>query len=71
MSYVAIDPDDLELGDVVRRNGDGIRIGVVVGVRGEHVLVRWRKDGPIDRRHHKLLQRRADRSEIRVEWARA
>ncbi len=52
--------DDLMLGDVVRRVGHPMRVGVVLGTEGDVVLVRWYKDGPVDRRHKALLQRRVD-----------
>lgn len=62
--YVAVEPGAVELGDVVRRVGRPLQVGVVQGTEGELVLVRWAPGGPVDRRHHALLQRRVDRAEI-------
>jgi hypothetical protein len=57
--YVAA--DDLMLGDVVRRVGRPLQVGIVLGMDGDVALVRWYANGPVDRRHRSLLQRRTDR----------
>jgi hypothetical protein len=46
------------LGDAVRRVGRPLEVGRVVGLEGDLVKVRWYAEGPIDRRHIELLQRR-------------
>jgi hypothetical protein len=58
--------DELQLGDVVRRVGRPLQVGLVCGLDGDVALVRWYMNGPLDRRHKALLQRRADRAEIEV-----
>jgi hypothetical protein len=49
---------DVEPGDAVRRVGHPLRVGIVLGREGDVALVRWYANGPADRRHVSLLQRR-------------
>lgn len=61
-AFVAADVRDLRAGDAVRRLGRPLEIGMVQGLDGDVVLVRWYANGPIDRRHVAHLQRRTDRN---------
>ena len=49
---------DLRLGDVVRRAGRPLRVGIVHGVDGEDVLVRWSPAAMPTRHHYSALERR-------------
>lgn len=60
-AFVPADVADLRAGDVVRRVGRPLQVGIVQGLEGDVALVRWYADGPTDRRHIALLQRRTDR----------
>ena len=57
-TYVA--PTELMLGDVVRRVGGSMQVGVVVGFSDDVVLVKWHPAGAVDRRHRLALQRRLE-----------
>lgn len=62
-AYVPVAIVDIALGDVFRRVGRPLEVGIVLGIEEEVIVVRWYANGPHDRRHFKLLQRRVDREE--------
>lgn len=58
--YERVNVADARLGDVVRRAGHPLRIGIVRGVVGEGVLVRWAPAAKPTLHHFATLERRLD-----------
>ncbi len=58
MSPAFVPAENLVPGDVVRRVGCPLQVGIVFGIEGDVAIIRWRACGPFDRRNVALLQKR-------------